>query len=57
MKTYKCRECGCEFDEPHRWVEHHGFTDGFGERWSACPQCGDTDYDFAYRVAQEEEGC
>ena len=52
---YKCRECGAEFDEPHRWVEHHGFTYGPMERWSACPCCGSCDYDDSYIVEREEE--
>ena len=53
--NYKCRECGAEFDEPHRWVEHHGFTYGPFENWSACPYCGSCDYDDSYTVEQEEE--
>lgn len=52
---YKCRECGEYFDEPHRWVEMHGFTYGPGEHWSACPYCGSCDYDEAYVVEREEE--
>lgn len=50
---YKCRECGCEFDEPHTTVERHGFTHGPFERFAECPNCGSCDYDDAYRVAQE----
>lgn len=52
---YKCRECGSEFDEPHRWVERHGFTYGPFEHWSACPYCGSCDYDESYIVDREEE--
>lgn len=52
---YKCRECGEEFDEPHRWVERHGFTYGPFEHWSACPYCGSCDYDESYIVEREEE--
>lgn len=52
---YKCRECGAEFDEPHRWVERHGFTHGPFEHWSACPYCDSCDYDDAYRVEAELE--
>ena len=51
---YKCRECGCEFDEPHRYVERHGFTHGPFEQWSECPHCGSCDYDDAYVVEAEE---
>ena len=51
---YKCRECGCEFDEPYHWVERHGFIYGPMEHWSACPYCGSCDYGDAYIVAQEE---
>ena len=52
--TYKCRECGEEFDEPHCWVEMHGFTWGPGEQWSECPHCGSCDYDELYIVEAEE---
>ena len=53
--TYKCRECGEEFDEPYRWVEMHGFTWGPGEYWSACPHCGSCDYDERCIVEAELE--
>lgn len=53
--TYKCRECGEEFDEPHRWVERHGFTNGPFEYWSACPCCGSCDYAESYVVEREED--
>ena len=53
--SYKCRECGEYFDEPHCWVERHGFTYGPFEHWSACPYCGSCDYDEAYVVEREEE--
>ena len=52
---YKCRECGAEFDEPRRWVERHGFTNGPFEHWSACPCCDSCDYGDAYIVEREEE--
>lgn len=51
---YKCRECGCEFDEPYTYVERHGFTHGPFERWSECPCCGSCDFDDTYIVEQEE---
>lgn len=51
---YKCRECGEYFDEPHCWVERHGFTDGLYEHFSACPCCGSCDYDLASVVETEE---
>ena len=50
---FKCRECGCEFNEPHTYVERHGFTSGPFEHWSECPQCGSCDYDDAYIVERE----
>ena len=50
---YKCIDCGEEFDEPYRWIETHGFTDGFCEHWSACPNCKSTNYDYA-RIVQSE---
>lgn len=53
--TYKCRDCGEEFDEPYRWVETHGFTYGPFEHWSACPNCKGTDYDYASIVQSELE--
>lgn len=53
--TYKCRECGAEFDEPHQWVERHGLTCGPFERWSACPNCKSTDYDYSHIVQSELE--
>lgn len=52
---FKCRECGEYFDEPHRWVERHGFDYGPFEHWSACPYCDSCDYDEAYVVEREEE--
>ena len=52
--SYKCRECGATFEEPHRWVERHGFTYGPFEHWSACPYCGSCDYDEAYIVERGE---
>ena len=51
---FKCRECGCEFDEPYVYYERHGFTHGPFERWSECPHCGSCDYDDAYVVEAEE---
>ena len=51
---FKCRECGCEFDELHTYVERHGFTHGPFEHWSECPQCGSCDYADAYIVEAEE---
>lgn len=53
MPEYRCRDCGEYFDEPHRYWETHGFTDGRYESWSECPYCGSPDYDFSYRVDQE----
>ena len=53
--TYKCRECGEEFDEPYRWVEMHGLTHGPYEPWSACPFCGSCDYDERCIVEAELE--
>ena len=37
---YKCDNCGEVFNEPHCYVETHGFTDGLVEHWSCCPHCG-----------------
>lgn len=41
---YRCRECGREFYEPHRYVETHGFTDGLYEEWAECPYCCSPDF-------------
>ena len=51
---YKCRSCGEYFDEPHEYVERHGFDYGPGERWSECPHCGSSDFDYASLVEAEE---
>lgn len=53
--NYKCRECGAEFDEPHHYVERHGFTYGPFEHFSECPHCGSGDFDENYIVEREEE--
>ena len=54
---YKCRECGCVFEEPRSWVERHGFEYGPFEEWSACPNCLSPDYGDEYIVRHEvEEG-
>ena len=37
---YICHNCGEIFDEPQRYVETHGFTDGLYEHMSCCPCCG-----------------
>ena len=52
---YKCRECGCVFEEPRSWVERHGFEYGPYEEWSACPNCLSPDYDDEYTVNREME--
>ena len=51
--TYKCNNCGEIFDEPRRYVETHGFTDGLYERWSCCPYCGG-DYELYEEETDEE---
>lgn len=51
---YKCRECGCEFNEPFTYVERHGFTHGPFEKFRECPCCGSCDFDDAYIVETEE---
>ena len=52
---FKCRECGCEFDEPHVYYESHGFDYGPREKWSECPHCSSCDYGDAYQVDREAE--
>ena len=55
MGDYKCRECREYFDEPHEYVEYHGFSHGPGERWAVCPHCGSCDWAEAIYVEAEEE--
>lgn len=50
---YMCRECGEEFDEPHRYTERHGFSYGPGEEWAVCPNCGSCDWAEASVVEAE----
>ena len=45
---YKCNDCGEEFEEPYRYVETHGFTDGLYEHWAVCPCCESTDFDLEF---------
>lgn len=45
---YRCNDCGCEFEEPHEYVERHGFTDGPYETWRVCPCCGSTDFELEF---------
>lgn len=52
---YKCRECGCEFDEPRTYEERHGFTHGPFERFTVCPHCDSCDWDDAITVERELE--
>lgn len=52
--NYKCCVCGHEFDEPERYVETHGFTDGGYERWSVCPCCGEADYTDTWDDEEED---
>ena len=52
---YKCRECGCEFDEPRTYYENHGFTYGPSERFTVCPHCDSCDWDDANIVEAELE--
>lgn len=39
---FKCRDCGCEFEEPKAYEENHG--EGLWETMHACPNCGSNDY-------------
>lgn len=54
---YKCRCCGEIFDEPQRYVETHGFTDGLYEVMSCCPYCGGdyVDYEETDEEVDDEE--
>lgn len=37
-----CTNCGHIFEEPHRWEERHGFDYGPFEKFSGCPECGES---------------
>ena len=51
---YICNECGAVFDEPAVEREVHFWIDGSPvEEFSACPECGDTDFTEAF----ECDGC
>jgi len=45
---YKCNDCGREFEEPHEYIERHGFTDGLYETWRVCPCCGSPDFSLSF---------
>ena len=50
--NYKCKCCDEIFDEPHEYVETHGFTDGRYECQSCCPYCGG-DYEEFFDLDEE----
>lgn len=39
---FKCRNCGCEFEDPKLVPENRG--EGMWEDFYYCPNCGDYDY-------------
>ena len=39
MAEYVCLDCECQFNEPKKIVEMHGFTYGPGEEFLVCPSC------------------
>lgn len=39
---YTCLDCGKTFDEPKRWIEHHGLDSPPYESFCGCPYCGGT---------------
>ena len=41
---FKCKDCGCEFDEPKYNREYHGLEYGY-EELGVCPSCGSTEYE------------
>lgn len=37
---YKCEECGCVFEEPKEYQEHHPYGMGYvAESFYCCPSC------------------
>lgn len=40
---FKCKDCGCEFEEPRSYREYHGLDYGYETLWE-CPNCGSGDY-------------
>lgn len=47
MATYKCNDCGAEFDEPETYSEYMGEFWGFPayEEFGRCPVCESDDYE------------
>lgn len=41
---FKCKDCGCEFEEPKEIIEYHGLDYGY-EKLYGCPHCGGGDYE------------
>lgn len=52
--TYKCRDCGEEFDIPAEVAEDLGLGYGTVETWYYCPHCGSDDFDYT-RIVEAEE--
>ena len=52
---YYCKECGRTFEEPHDYVERHGFASGPFESWSVCPYCGEPGYVLAVECQLDDE--
>ena len=53
---YKCRDCGCLFDEPNVVHESRGEYWGvpsYEDMWY-CPHCGSEDFDYTSTVEREE---
>ena len=44
MTEYVCLDCECQFNEPNKIVEMHGFTHGPGEEFLVCPGCGSNEF-------------
>ena len=40
---FKCRDCGCEFEEPSEHREYHSLDYGY-ETFFECPNCRSYDY-------------
>ena len=48
---FACLNCGYTFETPRHWEEHHGLEHGTFEKWSGCPECGES-YVETYRCEE-----
>lgn len=59
---YKCKNCGCRFDEPKTihtsWENYYGIGDMFENHTPktmyVCPECNDDEYDDFYEDDEDD---